>query len=303
MIINNKEIIKPTMKNKEVNTMIPEVKMNSNECTKINPDGEMIVFKSWEPAGSPNGNKLKRDITNLMDSIVRVDGRHTLAELGYLHMNLVSYSNGQVRVKVYFAPELATMTLRNGVNTNGKIVPHEGLNVFKNYLFVGELKDAITYETMSVPQYEIKRDARDQLAIYIKDNKKKVNEDAEVVVLNCNLLLLMASMEGINLWDENFKVDIETVGKSKKKENDMAIMINVGAYQEFPVRINMQYTAKDNSVDEYNPDDAIPYLINRMKKMSEAKDTKKKLADKATDRAKETVKELKKNNDVWMKYR
>ena len=66
---------------------------------------------------------------------------------------------------------------------------------------------------------------------------------------------------------------------------------------------NKSETVNDNSVDEYNPDDAIPYLINRMKKMSEAKDTKKKLADKATDRAKETVKELKKNNDVWMKYR
>ena len=299
MIIDNKKIIKePTKKTEEVKTYM-------NDVVKLAPDGAMVRVKTWEPAGSPDGNELKRDITKLLDRIVKENSKFTLAEMGYLHMNLISFCNGQVNAKIYFAPELATQTETNGVNTNGKIVPHKALEVFQNYLYVGELKNAVTFESMPVPRYDIERNERDQLTIRIKDGKK-INEDGEAVVLNCNLLLLIAAVLDVNPNDPNFDVKVETVGKSKKKDRDMAIMINAGAQQEFPVRITAQYTVIDNAgtaIVPYEPDTAISFLMNRMKKMQEMKSTKNKLANKASDNAKETAKDMKKKTNAWAKYR
>ena len=299
MIIDNKKIIKePTKKTEEVKTYM-------NDVVKLAPDGAMVRVKTWEPAGSPDGNELKRDITKLLDQIVKENSKFTLAEMGYLHMNLISFCNGQVNAKIYFAPELATQTETNGVNTNGKIVPHKALEVFQNYLYVGELKNAVTFESMPVPRYDIERNERNQLTIRIKDGKK-INEDGEAVVLNCNLLLLIAAVLDVNPNDPNFDVKVETVGKSKKKDRDMAIMINAGAQQEFPVRITAQYTVIDNAgtaIVPYEPDAAISFLMNRMKKMQEMKSTKNKLANKASDNAKETAKDMKKKTNAWAKYR
>ena len=299
MIIDNKKIIKePTKKTEEVKTYM-------NDVVKLAPDGAMVRVKTWEPAGSPDGNELKRDITKLLDQIVKENSKFTLAEMGYLHMNLISFCNGQVNAKIYFAPELATQTETNGVNTNGKIVPHKALEVFQNYLYVGELKNAVTFESMPVPRYDIERNERDKLTIRIKDGKK-INEDGEAVVLNCNLLLLIAAVLDVNPNDPNFDVKVETVGKSKKKDRDMAIMINAGAQQEFPVRITAQYTVIDNAgtaIVPYEPDAAISFLMNRMKKMQEMKSTKNKLANKASDNAKETAKDMKKKTNAWAKYR
>ena len=299
MIIDNKKIIKePTKKTEEVKTYM-------NDVVKLAPDGAMVRVKTWEPAGSPDGNELKRDITKLLDQIVKENSKFTLAEMGYLHMNLISFCNGQVNAKIYFAPELATQTETNGVNTNGKIVPHKALELFQNYLYVGELKNAVTFESMPVPRYDIERNERDQLTIRIKDGKK-INEDGEAVVLNCNLLLLIAAVLDVNPNDPNFDVKVETVGKSKKKDRDMAIMINAGAQQEFPVRITAQYTVIDNAgtaIVPYEPDAAISFLMNRMKKMQEMKSTKNKLANKASDNAKETAKDMKKKTNAWAKYR
>ena len=299
MIIDNKKIIKEPTKKTE------EVKMYMNDVVKLAPDGAMVRVKTWEPAGSPDGNELKRDITKLLDQIVKENSKFTLAEMGYLHMNLISFCNGQVNAKIYFAPELATQTETNGVNTNGKIVPNKALEVFQNYLYVGELKNAVTFESMPVPRYDIERNERDQLTIRIKDGKK-INEDGEAVVLNCNLLLLIAAVLDVNPNDPNFDVKVETVGKSKKKDRDMAIMINAGAQQEFPVRITAQYTVIDNAgtaIVPYEPDAAISFLMNRMKKMQEMKSTKNKLANKASDNAKETAKDMKKKTNAWAKYR
>ena len=299
MIIDNKKIIKePTKKTEEVKTYM-------NDVVKLAPDGAMVRVKTWEPAGSPDGNELKRDITKLLDQIVKENSKFTLAEMGYLHMNMISFCNGQINAKIYFAPELATQTETNGVNTNGKIVPHKALEVFQNYLYVGELKNAVTFESMPVPRYDIERNERDQLTIRIKDGKK-INEDGEAVVLNCNLLLLIAAVLDVNPNDPNFDVKVETVGKSKKKDRDMAIMINAGAQQEFPVRITAQYTVIDNAgtaIVPYEPDAAISFLMNRMKKMQEMKSTKNKLANKASDNAKETAKDMKKKTNAWAKYR
>ena len=299
MIIDNKKIIKePTKKTEEVKTYM-------NDVVKLAPDGAMVRVKTWEPAGSPDGNELKRDITKLLDQIVKENSKFTLAEMGYLHMNMISFCNGQINAKIYFAPELATQTETNGVNTNGKIVPHKALEVFQNYLYVGELKNAVTFESMPVPRYDIERNERDQLTIRIKDGKK-INEDGEAVVLNCNLLLLIAAVLDVNPNDPNFDVKVETVGKSKKKDRDMAIMINAGAQQEFPVRITAQYTVIDNAgtaIVPYEPDVAISFLMNRMKKMQEMKSTKNKLANKASDNAKETAKDMKKKTNAWAKYR
>lgn len=294
MIIDNSKILnkKEDTANMENSTMINQ--------TIMNDEGKPISRFTYQPAGCPGGHLLKQTITDLMDRIIKMNGKYTLAELGYLHMNLVSYCNGQVQVKVYFAPELATSTVGNAVNGNGRIVPHPALNVFNGYMFVGDLDKVISFETMTIPMYEIERDNRDQLAVRIKDGKKKVQEDAEVVVMHCNLALVLAAAYNVSLWDENFKVEVETVGKTKKKDDDVVVMINAGAYQEFPVRVKFEYSY---DAEVYNPDDAIPYLVSRMKKAQDAKSTKKKLADKVTEKAKDTAKEAKKPSGNWAKFR
>lgn len=294
MIIDNSKILnkKEDTANMENSTMINQ--------TIMNEEGKPINRLTYQPAGCPGGHLLKQTITDLMDRIIKKNGKYTLAELGYLHMNLVSYCNGQIQVKVYFAPELATSTVGNAVNGNGRIVPHPALNVFNGYMFVGDLDKAISFETMTIPMYEIERDNRDQLAIRIKDGKKKVQEDAEVVVMHCNLALVLAAAYNVSLWDENFKVEVETVGKTKKKDDDVVVMINAGAYQEFPVRVKFEYSY---NAEVYDPDDAIPYLVSRMKKAQDAKSTKKKLADKVTEKAKDVAKEEKKKTGNWAKFR
>ena len=294
MIIDNSKFLnkKEDTANMDKSTMINQ--------TIMNEEGKPINRFTYQPAGCPGGHVFKQMITDLMDRIIKENGKYTLAELGYLHMNLVSFCNGQVQVKVYFAPELATSTVGNAVNGNGRIVPHPALNVFNGYMFVGDLDKVISFETMTIPMYEIERDNRDQLAVRIKDGKKRVQEDAEVVVMHCNLALVLAAAHNVSLWDENFKVEVETVGKTKKKDDDVVVMINAGAYQEFPVRVKFEYGF---NAEVYNPDDAIPYLVSRMKKSQEAKDTKKKLANKVTEKAKDTAKEAKKVKNNWSKMR
>lgn len=309
MIINNKAILKANATIEEEETIMETSTMcnngnnnnNNRSTTTMNDEGHFVDHLVFQPAGCPGGLELKKLVTNLMDRIVKESGKYTLAELGYLHMNLVSYCNGQVQLKVFFAPELATSTVGNAANGNGRIVPHPALNIFNGYMFVGELEKAVTYETMTLPEYYIERDNRDQLAVYIKDGKKKVMEDAEVVVLHCNLILTIAAGLDHNLWDENYKVDIETVGKTKKKDDDVSVMIQAGAYQEFPVRVLVNCTYGYDV--GYNPDDAIPYLVNRIKKVSEANDTKKKLTKKVTDKAKEAAEDSnKKVKNNWKKF-
>lgn len=269
-----------------------------NEASVIMGKEKPVRRYQFEPMGV--NHELQELITDLMHRVVLRDGKHTLAEMGYLHMSSIAFVNDHVEVKVYFAPELATVT---GSKVNGKatIAPNPILNVFKNYLFVGSLDANVAFANMQVPKYYIDRDARDQLAIRIKDKKNKNSDDTEVMVLYCNLDLILAAYYDVNILEPDFLASYETIGNSSKNnEETPGIMISMGASQEFPVRVKATIPV---ACAGYEPADAIPYLIGKMQAMKETKKTKKELARKVSDSAEEMVKQNDKKLNAWKKFR
>lgn len=250
----------------------------------------------FDPVGVTH--ELQQLITDLMHQIVMQDGQYTLAEMGYLHMSSIGFVNDHVEVKVYFAPELATRSSR-ALNGIGSIEPNPNLNIFKNYLFVGDAKDNSAFVNMNAPKYTIDRDARDQLAVTVKSGKKN-REEMELLVLYCNLDLIIGAYYDTNILDPEFSVTYETIGNSSKNtEDNPGIMISMGANQEFPVRVRATVPMEG----EYHPEDAIPYLLSKMQARKETKKAKKELARKVSDSAEEMVKKNNKKLDLWKKFR
>lgn len=250
--------------------------------------------------------KLQREITQLMHELVKLDGRVTLAELGYLHMNTITFVEDHVEVKVYFHPKLAT-TAKPQFNGRAKYVPNEYLNIFKDYMFVGDLADCVGYDTITVPKYKIYQDKLGRPALSIH-NTKKTEDDEEVLVLKCNLALIVAAINGVDLSDPNFTVKYETVASAKKSkksddgESSGNIVATVGGNRkEFPISVtttfSMPYTG-------YDPDQAVPYLMKRLNEQQAAHNNKKKLAKRVSDEAASiTKKNDKKQYKNYHKYR
>ena len=177
-----------------------------------NVSNGMVVTKTYQPAGIDHN--LQSAITGLMHSIAVMNSEVTLAEMGYLNMNMVSFVEDHVEVKLYFIPNLATVTERA---PNGKPISHPNpkLNIFKDYMFVGDLEKAISFDTITVPKYNIDIDELGKPAIKIKSGKK-TEEDQEVLVLHCNLAVVLAAINNVDMMDPNFNVSFETVTATKK---------------------------------------------------------------------------------------
>lgn len=240
-------------------------------------NGEVAVIQ-YSPVGS--GNEFQKKITQLMSEVIEARGDTTLAEMGYLHMNMVSYVENRVELKVYFAPELATITT-GAFNGAPVVKPNPALNVFKDYLFVGSLEQAIGFDTMAVPKYKIKENEYGRRYINIKDGCTM--EDSEVLVLYCNLPIALAATNRIPLSDPNYDVTYQTVGAAGGKHPERKVIISVGSKQEFPVRIEATYTARGERY--YDPADAVPYLIARANRANNIKKNQKKLAKKVSEEA------------------
>lgn len=62
-------------------------------------DGRVVNSIEYEPNGTDH--RLQRRITELLDRIAQNEGKWTLAEMGYLHMNTVNYNaeTGAVNLK------------------------------------------------------------------------------------------------------------------------------------------------------------------------------------------------------------
>jgi hypothetical protein len=270
-------------------------------------NGVPVTVMSFNPIGVDN--QLQMEITKLMDTIVKERGDMTLAEMGYLHMSSVAFTGDHVEAKVFFAPELA-MDNEHSVNGSMKAIPNEALNVFQNYLFVGDVADNVSFGTITCPKYRIEEDALGIPAVTIKEGKG-FKEDTEVVVLNCNLDLMLAAILDIDLFDKYFSVSYQTLGKngeaSKKNKKDEeenpapGIMISMGANQEFPVMIMVKYS--HNGGGMYRPENAIPYLLAKLQASKETKSVKKELAQQVSDSAERMVKKDTEKLTAWKKFR
>lgn len=232
---------------------------------------------------------LQRVITDFMNRRLTARGSATLGQLGYFHMSSIMYVKDHLEVKVYFHPDLSLKTLRQ-MNNQPIYIPDPRIDdTFNGYLFVGELKDAISFERATVPAHKIVRDATGQQSLRLKDGKKPVT-DMEVVVLQCNLSLTMAAAHGISLDDPNFKISYETIvdvhnGRKAKAMAPSNIATTIGSEHEFPVSISIQFTDHGEDEDLYNPELAVPYLLKRAEAMRDMEETKRELANKVSDDA------------------
>lgn len=268
-----------------------------NSTTSI-VNNQPVTREVYEPIGV--NHELQAGVTKLLhDLAIRYTQPFTLAQLGYLHMNSICYVNGEVQAKIYFAPELA-ITTTTGFGGRQVSVPNPKFEAFHNWLFVGSLKGAIEYDTLTVPKYHIDEDSSGQPAISITGGKKVI-EDAEVVVLRCNPLCLMAAITGVSMADPNFDVSFETIGKSDKKTGSQ-IMISAGANQQFPVKVTV---AHSTNAEYYDPDLVVPCLLDRAKRAQSAIRTRKELALKASEKAEKAAKKRPSNRqlDEYRKYR
>lgn len=247
---------------------------------RLNASGTMV--KQYDPIG--RSKQLQEEITNLLHNIIMNNGKFTLAEIGYLHMNTVTFVRDHAEVKIYFLPELSTTKTREFGAV--KVQPSPMLKVFQNYLFVGDNLDAVTsFENVTVPKYSIVNDDLGRPAIHIKDGKKH-EDDVEVLVLHCNFALTMAALNGVNLTDPNFAVDYETIAGSTKGSE---VVMSIGSEKEFPIMINVRFSPNPTG---YDPDQAIPFLLAKATKAKAAKSNQKKLARKVSESAESIQKKL-----------
>lgn len=240
---------------------------------KMNASG--VVSKQYDSIG--RSKQLQEEITHLLHEIIMANGKFTLAEIGYLHMNTVTFVRDHAEVKLYFIPELST-TKSNEFGSI-KVSPSPMLKVFQNYLFVGDNLDAVvSFENVTVPKYSIVNDDLGRPAIHIKDGKKH-EDDAEVLVLHCNFALTMAALNGVNLTDPNFAVEYETIATGGKNAE---VVMTIGNEKEFPIMIKVSFSPNPTG---YDPDQAIPFLIAKATQAKNAKANQKKLARKVSESA------------------
>ena len=251
--------------------------------TKMEND-EVISTIEYDP--SAGDHKLQRRITELMDRLVQNDSRFTLAELGYLHMNTLLYDRetGRVNLKVYFDVHYSCRVVKDKTNSRRSIMPVDELNVFQNYLFVGPVVNAVTFETIMAPKTKKIEDEQGRPSLSFKDDAKFV--ETEVLVLNCNLPVAMAAVHDIDLKDPLYKVRCTAIAKSGSNKESM--VISSGNKKEIPVKLTITVsgvTDDDNSTSGFDTVDVKPFLVAlRERNLNKAKN-QSKLTDKARDKA------------------
>ena len=236
---------------------------------------------------APNGvdHRLQREITDHLHQIVEADGRMTLAELGYLHINTLTYNptSGELNLRIYFDARFASREIKSPVNGNTETVPLNELNVFKNRLFVGRLEDAVDYWTIMAPKTKAIEDEKGRASIRIKDDSKLV--ETKALVLDCNLATTVASMLDIDLFDPYFKITVNTKGKGARKALQ-SVVANVTA--DVPAALTVVYQTSDNG---YNPDDAENYLRMLAERVSDAQSNRSELESRVRKDAKKRKKD------------
>ncbi|MCM1295165.1 MAG: hypothetical protein NC311_06460 [Muribaculaceae bacterium] len=267
-------------------------------ATTVAESGVMIDKITFPPNGT--SHDLQRKVTDLMHQIVTEYGQFTLAELGYLHINTLTYDKekGQLYFKVYFDVHHAARVQQSDVNASRKLVPVAELNVFQGYLFIGNLLDAITYERILAPKAKSVEDELGRAALKFKEDSSKIVE-TDALVLNCSLPVVMAAALGISLTDPEFKVSCETVGKGGK--NAVKSIVATSNSSEVPVSVTVTHTHGDTT--PYDPDDAEPYLIGLMDRLQKASQNQTKLKQSVRKKAKKNgEKNSRQKNKGFNKY-
>lgn len=253
---------------------------------KMNSEGNPVQHITYAPNGTSHA--LQRKISERMHELVKMEGKFTLAELGYLHINTLTYdqSTGALNLRIYFDIRMAARAVQSPTNKSKVIVPVKELEVFKNHFYVGNLKDVVTYEKIMAPKTRVVEDELHRASLEFKDSNKYVETDA--LVLNCNLAIAMASAHDISLSDDEFIVRCSTVGKGGK--NAVKSIITTANMKEVPVGVTVVHDP--NVKLGYDPDDAVSYLTA----MQEEQRQIAKNRDKIQQKVRKDAKDKKKSN-------
>ena len=279
-------------------------KILGKASTALLDNGDVVKRITFDPVGTDH--TLQQLITAHLHQLISKD-EYTLAELGYLHASSVSFVKDHVETKIYFVPELATMKKPSSFRTTSSdLVLHPGFKNFQNHVFVGDSDSLIraggaVFMDMAVPKYHIDNDDAGKPAIVIKDGHK-LDQDGETLALYGNIEIMLASYLNLILFDPNFRVSYQTIGSGDNEDAEHpAIMISMGAEKEFPVKVTVQWSA-DNMIP-YEPETAIPYLIERAKREQRAAESRKEIAERVTKEAKQAAKNQKKSSTDWTRFR
>ena len=244
-----------------------------NETIRTMPDGRTMLTVAYKPNGIDHA--LQKDITELLHYVCMNAGVCTLAELGYMHLSTLQYNQDtkQPELKVYFDPRFACRPV--DTDYGREIIPVNEFNIFENYLFVGDVRNVITFDKLLVPEGKVVEDEKGRSSLVIKDDAKLVK--MKVMAINCNLAITVAAMYGVNLGsDDLFSVKCQTVGKSGKNP-EQTIIIN-GNMRTIPISLTATLTEPGEG---YEPSLAIPYLMGKKNNMEKAEDNTRKLEQKA----------------------
>lgn len=263
-----------------------------------NPEGVLVSEMRFPPNGTTHDLQLL--ITGLMHNRVVDVAKFTLAEIGYLHLNTLTYNkeNGQLYLKVYFDVHYAARPVRNETNSKMDLVPIAELNVFKNYLFVGDIRDCVTLEKIMAPKTKAVVDELERASLQFKEDSSKIVE-TDALVLHCSLPIAMAAAMDYSLADPCFNVSCETVGKGGK--NAVKSIVTTSNNAEVPVSVTISHTHDDEG--RYDPEDAEPYLTALMDRLQRAEQNRNKLKQSVRKTAKKNdKKQSKKKNKAFNKY-
>lgn len=262
-----------------------------------------VLVQEYEYGPGIEGASFAAQVSNLMHQIVKTVGKFTMAELGYLHLNTLTYdqTTRSLHLRVYFDARLAARVKTSTTSKTRTIHPVTELSVFKNFMYVGDLEDVVTYEKIVAPKYKIVTDEAGRQSVQFKDGAKF--EETNALVLNCNLALTAAASHNLALLDPEFNVSCKTIGKSSKSAAKS--IITTAGMKEIPVIIKITGSAVSEDDDEsgFDPQDAIPYLQMIRERGAQAAHNQTKLQKKVRDEAKKAgKKQQKKRNAGFDKY-
>ena len=255
--------------------------LNMETAVTVAESGVTVDKVTYPPNGTTHD--LQKAITDLMHRIVMDAGKFTLAELGYLHINTLTYDKeqGQLYLKVYFDVHFAARVRKSEVNTARTIVPVQELTVCENYLYVGNIVDSITYEKILAPKTKTVEDVAGRPALQFKEDSSKIVE-TDALVLNCSFPITMAAMLDVSLADPEFSVACETVGKGGK--NAIKSIVATSNNAEVPVIVTVTHTHEDT--EPYDPALAVSYLVNLRERLKKADHNRDKLKESVREKAK-----------------
>lgn len=237
-----------------------------------------VVYTKFKPIGFDHS--IQTLMTELLHKLVMQYSDLTMSEMGYMHQISVLFSDGGIRIRMYFHPDLATQTFMtaNG-RTYQKPIPQIG--IMNGYFFVIpgdqiDLSQVTGIEKIMAPKTKIKFNARGNKHLIIKDDASMKLQEA--LYVECNLPITIAAIMDIDITDPDFSVSASTVSQA---DNKRAILVD-GRSNSYQIWVNVKFGERATETG-YNPNDAYAYLVQLASQIQDAKSVQKKLMSQASE--------------------